>query len=128
MTNDSLPSLSIAQQAKAIYKAIKKVQYIYATRQVNDALGIKNGLNTLITLNLPLQSEVRVWHKKKGWRGPYKLIAINGQTCTIQMPYGPTQFRLTVVKPYYKDNSFEPIQDALEDAPEDALEDALEDA
>ena len=44
------------------------------------------------------------------------------------MPYGPSQFQSTVVKPYYKDNSFKPIQDALEDALEDTLEDALEDA
>ena len=43
------------------------------------------------------------------------------------MPYRPTQFQLTVVKPYYKDNSFKPIQDALENALEDALKDALED-
>ena len=44
------------------------------------------------------------------------------------MPYRPTQFQLTVVKPYYKDNSFEPLKDALEDALKDALENALEDA
>ena len=48
------------------------------------------------------------------------------------MPYRLSQFQLTVVKPYYKDNSFKPVQDALEnaleDTPEDALEDALEDA
>ena len=48
------------------------------------------------------------------------------------MPYRPTQFQLTTVKPYYKDNSFKPVQDALkdalEDAPEDALKDALKDA
>ena len=34
------------------------------------------------------------------------------------MPYGPTQFHLTVIKPYYKDDSSE----SLQDAPEDALE------
>ena len=52
------------------------------------------------------------------------------------MPYRPSQFQLTVIKPYYKDNSFKPVQDALENAledalediPKDALEDALEDA
>ena len=44
------------------------------------------------------------------------------------MPYRPTQFQLTVIKPYYKDNSSEPVQDALKNAPEDALEDAPEDA
>ena len=44
------------------------------------------------------------------------------------MPYGPTKFWLTVVKPYYKDNSFELLQDALENALKNALKDALEDA
>ena len=44
------------------------------------------------------------------------------------MPYRPSQFQSTVIKPYYKDNSFKPVQDALEDAPEDTLKDALEDA
>ena len=29
------------------------------------------------------------------------------------MPYRPTQFYLTVIKPYYKDNSFKPLQDAI---------------
>ena len=43
------------------------------------------------------------------------------------MPYRPNQFQLTVIKPYYKDNSSEPVQDALENTPEDALKDALED-
>ena len=44
------------------------------------------------------------------------------------MLYGPSQFQSTVIKPYYKDNSFKPIQDALEDAPEDTLKDTLENA
>ena len=35
------------------------------------------------------------------------------------MPHGPTQFRSTVIKPYYKDDSYEPVQDAPEDAPEE---------
>ena len=43
------------------------------------------------------------------------------------MPYGPSQFQSTVIKPYYKDNSFKPVQDALENALEDTLEDALKD-
>ena len=43
------------------------------------------------------------------------------------MPYRPNQFQSTIVKPYYKDNSSEPVQDALKDALEDALEDTQED-
>ena len=42
------------------------------------------------------------------------------------MPYKPTQFHLTIVKPYYKDNNSKPLQDALEDALKDILEDVLE--
>jgi len=34
------------------------------------------------------------------------------------MPYRPTQFHLTVIKSYYKDNSSKPLQDV----PENALE------
>ena len=43
------------------------------------------------------------------------------------MPYRLTQFHLTVIKPYYKDNSSEPIQNALENALKDALKNALKD-
>ena len=77
-------------------------------------------------LDLLLQSEVRVWRKKKKWRGLYKLITINSQTYTIQMLYRPSQFQLTVVKPYYKDNSFKPLQDVPEDILDDILENILE--
>ena len=44
------------------------------------------------------------------------------------MPYRPSQFQSTVIKPYYKDNSSEPVQNALEDALKNALKDALENA
>jgi hypothetical protein len=41
------------------------------------------------------------------------------------MPYRPNQFQSTVIKPYYKDNSSKPIQDALKNVLEDALKDTL---
>jgi hypothetical protein len=43
------------------------------------------------------------------------------------MPYGPTQFQSTVVKPYYKNNSSKPLQDVLEDVLKNTLEDIPED-
>jgi len=54
------------QRVEAIRKVIKEVWRLYATRQVNNALGIRKGLNTLTIFNLPLQSKVRVWRKKGG--------------------------------------------------------------
>ena len=103
MTDMDPPSPSVTKRAEAIRVAMKEVRQLKAERQVKDALAMRNGPNTLATLNLPLQSEVRVWREKNQWQGPYKLLAINGETCTIEMPQGPTDFRSTCVKPYYRD-------------------------
>jgi hypothetical protein len=54
ITKDSLPSPFITKRAKAIYKAIKKVQRLYAEQQVNNALAIRNGPNTKLVLTLSL--------------------------------------------------------------------------
>ena len=61
-------------------------------------------------LNLLILLEVRVWRKKDGWNGLYKLLAINGEIYTINIPHKPTNFQSTVVKPYY----IEEIPDILE--------------
>ena len=34
------------------------------------------------------------------WTGPFKLLEINDETCHVELPSGPTEFRSTVVKPY----------------------------
>ena len=93
-------SLSVTKRAEAIRVATKEVRRLYAERQVKDALAIRNGPDTKITLDLPLQSDVRVQREKDGWKGLYKLIAIDGETYIVNMPRGPTKFRLTVVKLY----------------------------
>jgi hypothetical protein len=94
-------SLIIAKRAKAICAVTKKVRRLYAKRQVNDALAIRNGLNTIATRELLLQLDVCVWREHKGWKGLYKLLAINRETYTINMLYGPTNFRSTVIRRYY---------------------------
>jgi hypothetical protein len=101
MTEMDPPSPSIVKRAEAIRAATKEVRRLHAKRQVSDALAMRNGPNTMATLDLPLQSDVRVWRENGGWDGPYKLLSIDGETCTIDMPHGPTKFRSTVVKPYY---------------------------
>jgi di/tripeptidase len=60
MTEMDPPSPSIVKRAEAIRAATKEVRRLYAKRQVNDALAMRNGPNTIATLELPLQSEVRV--------------------------------------------------------------------
>jgi hypothetical protein len=92
LTEMDPPSPSVTKRAEAIRAATKEVRRLHAKRQVKDALAMRNGPDTKITLDLPLQSDVRVWREKRGWKGPYKLIAIDGETCTINMPHGPAKF------------------------------------
>ncbi|KAF1972378.1 hypothetical protein BU23DRAFT_580972 [Bimuria novae-zelandiae CBS 107.79] len=71
-------------------------------RQVANALNTRNEPNTADMLALPLQSEVLVWREKDRWNGPYKIAAIDGHNVTVDMVNGPTTFRSTVIKPYYR--------------------------
>lgn len=113
MTNLDAPSPSIAKRANAISKATKEVRRLYAKRQVRDALAMRNGPNTRFTLDLPINSLVRVWREKEGWKGPYKLLATEGEACTIELPHGPVVFRSTVVKPYYTEENQETSETPL---------------
>lgn len=59
--------------------------------------------------NLPLDSDVLVWRKGNAgysgkWTGPYKLLAVENKTCTLQLSSGPTNFRITTVKPYLQES------------------------
>ena len=82
---------------------MKEVRRFHAERQVQEALAARNGPRTTDTLDLPLQSIVRVWREKKGWTGPYRLLAVKGETCIIELPHRPTNFRSTMVKPFYRE-------------------------
>ncbi|KAI0996966.1 hypothetical protein K3495_g11217 [Podosphaera aphanis] len=106
------PAPTISQRAKAIKTAMVEVSKLYAQRQVSDALKSRNGPRTDAIHALPIGADVLVWriHEKK-WNGPYKLIAINGETCTIKLPNGNTNFRSTSVKPYNVPGSMQQISD-----------------
>jgi hypothetical protein len=114
MTEMDAPSPTIVKRAEAIRAATKEVRRLHAKRQVNNALAMRNGPNTMATVDLPLQSDVRVWRENKGWKGPYKLLATNGETYTIDMRHGPTNFRSTVVKPYYaEEEQVRPVEEPV---------------
>jgi hypothetical protein len=53
-------SLSITKRANTIYIATKEVHYLQAERQVKNTLTIKNGLNTISMLSLPILLEVYI--------------------------------------------------------------------
>ncbi|KHJ33690.1 hypothetical protein EV44_g3111 [Erysiphe necator] len=111
------PSPTIAQRATAIRKAMEEVNRLRANRQIKDALSTRNGPATASLHDLPLNSDVLVWregnaNKNGKWTGPFTLLSIQNETCSVQLPSGPTNFRSTVVKPYRKDDvpeTFPPI-------------------
>ena len=60
MITTSPPSLTMTARANVITKAMAEIRQLRAKRQITEALATRNGPNTLHTLNLPLQSEVKV--------------------------------------------------------------------
>ena len=66
MTDLDLPVLSVTKRAYTIHKASKEVWWIHAECQLTDVLAIWNDLNTLETLNLPINLNVCVWWENKG--------------------------------------------------------------
>ena len=36
------------------------------------------------------------------WTGPFKLLALEGETCKVQLTSGPTNFKSIIVKPYLR--------------------------
>lgn len=103
MTDESPPSPSVRLRAIAYRKAVEEVRRAHAERQVKEGLAMRNGPNTAYTINLTVNSLVRVYREKKGWTGPFRLIAIEGENCTVQGSHGSHTFRSTQVKPYYQD-------------------------
>jgi hypothetical protein len=98
-------SPTVAQRSSALKKAMAEIQKLRAKRQVEDALNTRNGPSTTNIHDLPLNSDVLVWREGNtgqtgSWEGPYKLVAKDGESCVLALPYGNTTFRSTSVKPY----------------------------
>lgn len=101
MVDSDPPHPSIAQRARAIQKAMREVSKLHVVRSVNDALRLRNGPQTDDVRDAPIGSNVLVYREDGEWHGPYQLLSISGQTCTIRMSDSHTaQFRITSVKPH----------------------------
>jgi hypothetical protein len=130
MVESDPPSPTVTQRASALKKAMVEIQKLRAERQVTDALRMRNGPNTTAIHDLPTNSPVLVWREGSTgypgqWEGPYNLLTIEGETCTLEMPRGPTPFRSTSVKPYYKGDDGD--EDLLKD-PRRTQQDLMPDA
>ena len=99
----------VTQRAAAIKKAMAEIQKLCSKCQIANALNMRNGPKSLVHDLLP-DSPVLVWREGNTgqtghWDGPYRLRTVEGETCTIELPHGLTEFRSTVVKPYYTEQT-----------------------
>jgi len=60
ISNLNPPALSITERAAAIRKAMAEIVKLQAKQAVNNALHHRNGPNTTLVHNLPLNSEVLI--------------------------------------------------------------------
>ena len=120
LTTWDAPASSITARAIAVKRAMEEVRRCQAARKVADALRMRNGPRTAHIADLPLDSEVLVWREGLGWKGPYKLLAMDGETCQLQLPRGPVNFRSTAIKPYYRPD------DTKTDAPNPQIMDPID--
>ena len=112
MTKLDAPSPTITQCANVVRKAIVEIRKLRAEQQVADALNMCNRPRTDAVHNLPPNSPVLVWREgnmgQAGHQdGPYNLLMVEGETCMVKLPSGPTSFQSTVVKPYLQLESTE---------------------
>jgi hypothetical protein len=130
MTEYDPPSPTVTQRAAAVKKAMTEIRKIRAQRQIADALNMRNGPSTTAIHRLPLNSDVLVWREGNTgyagkWTGPYKLLAMDKETCIIELLSGPTSFRSTAVKPYYTEPEAQP-NDPTQPDPEKSIQKAPE--
>lgn len=107
LSPEDAPTATTQERAAAVKKATEAVTAARARDIVNRALSTRNGPNTSSLHEMQPGRNVLVWREKgdsarqKGaWTGPFKLLSISGETCTVQLASGRTEFRSTVVKPF----------------------------
>ena len=75
---------------------------LWAKQAINNALYYRNGPNTTSVHDLPFNFEVFVWRESGNWNGLYCLLAVENETCYVQLLSGPTRFKNMSVKPYFR--------------------------
>lgn len=106
-------NVSIIQRVNSIRKASAEIIKLRAEKQVRNALNQRNGPEITPIHNVPIGEKVWVWREIGKWTGPYTLLEMNGEDCIVGLPSGPTKFRSTSCKPYYKNENMESESDKI---------------
>ena len=97
------PHPSINERSKAIQRAMEGIRKLHASRQVSEALQLRNGPQIDEILDTPIGSQVWVHRENRGWKGPYKLLHTAHHRCSVEINGKPRIFNITSVKPYLAD-------------------------
>lgn len=100
------PAPPVQKRAAATRKPMIEVQKLTPGSRSMTPSTPRNGSTLTAVHRLPLNSDVLVWREGKAgyagaWKGPHKLLSIDGESCVVLLSSGPTVFRVTSVKPYY---------------------------
>ena len=103
LPND-LPAPATFKRAAAVRKATEELTRATAKARVSDALNARNGP---IQQSLQPGMEILVWRQNArnpsgSWQGPFKLVDIQEETCSVLLPSGPTPFRSTAIRPFVR--------------------------
>ena len=83
MSNLDPPAPSVTDRAAVIRKAMAEIVKLRAKQAVNSALYYRNGPDTTLVHDLPLNSEIFVWRESSNWTGPYCLLAMEGEIYSV---------------------------------------------
>ncbi len=68
---------------------------------MQETLAMRNGPNIKVTLNLLINSNVRIQREKDKQTRLFKLFVINEKTYIIRISRGLTNFQSIIIKSYY---------------------------
>jgi hypothetical protein len=66
MTNNLLLSPTTIKRTETIRKASNKMRKYYARRHMDDVLRTRNSPDITVTLQLPIQSKIKIWRENIG--------------------------------------------------------------
>jgi hypothetical protein len=105
-------SSTIIQRFIVMRKTMNEIRKLIVTRQLNDALNIRNDSFSILIHNLSLNFDVFVYREKndnqsKSWKNSFKFLNVNDESTIIEFSSDSTKFRSTMIKSYYDDDHLE---------------------
>jgi hypothetical protein len=99
----------IIQRSIVMRKTRNEVRKLIVTRQLNDALNIRNDSFSILIHNLSLNFDVLVYRAKndnqsESWKDLFKLLSVDDESAIIELSSQSTKFRSTMIKSYYDDD------------------------